>query len=79
VRRSPEWSGGHIVQAVHMPLNHLTETAGSLNRDSKVSVICASGFRSSIAVSVLEQMGFGKVSNVIGGMTAWNNAKLLVA
>jgi glyoxylase-like metal-dependent hydrolase (beta-lactamase superfamily II) len=79
VRRPPEWSGGHIVQAVHMPLNHLAETAGSLNRDSKVAVICASGFRSSIAASVLEQMGFGKVSNVVGGMTAWNNAKLLVA
>ena len=79
LRRPPEWASEHIVQAVHMPLDHLAETAGSLNRDSKVAVLCAGGFRSSIAASVLEQMGFQKVSNVIGGMTAWNNAKLLVA
>ena len=78
VRRPPEWNGGHIAQAIHMPLNHLSEAALSLDRDARIAVICASGFRSSIASSVLEQSGFRNVSNVVGGMTAWDNAKLPV-
>src|SRR6266568_2710525 len=78
VRRPPEWNGGHIAQAIHMPLNHLSEAALSLDRDARIAVICAGGFRSSIASSVLEQSGFRNVSNVVGGMTAWNNAKLPV-
>jgi rhodanese-related sulfurtransferase len=79
VRRPPEWTSGHIAQATHMPLNHLAESALSLNRDSRVAVLCAGGYRSSIASSLLEQLGFRNISNVVGGMTAWHNAKLAVA
>src|SRR5262249_7848079 len=53
VRRPPEWASGHIENASHMPLNHLAESALSLSRDSKVAVVCASGYRSSIASSLL--------------------------
>jgi glyoxylase-like metal-dependent hydrolase (beta-lactamase superfamily II)/rhodanese-related sulfurtransferase len=79
VRRPPEWNGGHVEGAIHMPLNHLIESALSLNRDSKVAVMCAGGYRSSIGCSLLEQLGFRSISNVSGGFTAWNNAKLPVA
>src|SRR2546425_2575023 len=34
VRRPPEWNGGHIAQAVHKPLNHLSEAAPSLDPDA---------------------------------------------
>jgi len=61
-----------------MPLNHLSESALPLNRDAKIAVLCAGGYRSSIASSVLEQLGFRHISNVVGGMTAWNNANLKV-
>ena len=76
VRRPPEWNGGHVDGATNMPLNHLTESALSLNRDGKIAVMCAGGFRSSIGCSLLEQLGFRSISNVVGGITAWNNAKL---
>jgi hydroxyacylglutathione hydrolase len=79
VRRPLEWNGGHIDEAIHMPLNHLAESALSLNRDSKLAVVCAGGYRSSIACSVLEQLGFRNISNVVGGMTAWNNAQAATA
>jgi len=78
VRRLAEWNGGYIEAATHMPLNHLAESALSLNRDAKVAAICAGGYRSSIATSMLEQLGFRNVSNVVGGMAAWNNANLAV-
>ncbi len=72
VRRPPEWSAGHIATAVHMPLNHLAESALSLDRESNVAVLCAGGYRSSIGTSILQQLGFRHVSNVAGGMTAWD-------
>jgi hydroxyacylglutathione hydrolase len=76
VRRPPEWNTGHLGGATNMPLNHLTESALSLNRDAKVAVMCAGGYRSSIACSLLKQLGFRSISNVVGGISAWNNAKL---
>jgi hydroxyacylglutathione hydrolase len=79
VRRPPEWNGGHVEAAIHMPLNHLIESALSLHRDAKVAVMCAGGYRSSIGCSLLEQLGFRSISNVAGGFTAWKNAKLPVA
>jgi len=79
VRRQAEWSAGHIESAVHAPLNHIGEIAASEDRNKRIAVICAGGFRSSIGTSVLERLGFRKVSNVVGGMTAWTSANLTLA
>jgi rhodanese-related sulfurtransferase len=34
-------------------------------------VICAGGYRSSAATSILEQRGFSNLFNVTGGTSAW--------
>jgi len=75
VRRPMEFQGGHIANAVHVPLHELARRALSLDPDKPVAIICASGYRSSIATSVLERLGFRHFSNVVGGMNAWNAAK----
>jgi glyoxylase-like metal-dependent hydrolase (beta-lactamase superfamily II)/rhodanese-related sulfurtransferase len=79
VRRPAEWQAGHIAGALHAPLNTLADGAAALPKDQPLAVICAGGFRSSIATSVLEQQGFTKITNVVGGMAAWRNANLEVA
>jgi hydroxyacylglutathione hydrolase len=77
VRRPPEWRAGHIASAVHIPLDKLASRAGKeLDRGRPVHIICASGYRSSIAASLLEQLGFARPTNVVGGMTAWLAAEL---
>ena len=76
VRRPGEWKAGHISQARHLQLHELAARAGELDRDSPIAIICASGFRSSIATSLLERSGFGRVTNVVGGMNAWTTARL---
>ncbi len=76
VRRPGEWQAGHIPSAKHVPLNNLPERAGELAADQPVAAICAGGYRSSLATSILEKKGFRKITNVVGGMTAWNQAKL---
>jgi glyoxylase-like metal-dependent hydrolase (beta-lactamase superfamily II) len=79
VRRPAEWNAGHIRQAVSMPLDRLSQAAETLDRRRPVAAICAGGYRSSIATSVLERLGFEKVINVVGGMAAWSAARFEVA
>lgn len=71
VRRPAEFAGGHIEMARHSELAHLAERAGELDRGRPVAVICQSGYRSSIASSILAKHGFSQVFNVVGGMNAW--------
>jgi glyoxylase-like metal-dependent hydrolase (beta-lactamase superfamily II)/rhodanese-related sulfurtransferase len=79
VRRPGEWTAGHIGAAVHLPLHELERRAAALDPSRPVAAVCQSGYRSSIATSLLERMGFRKVVNVVGGMAAWNAAKYDVA
>ena len=76
VRRPPEYESGHVPRAVHIPLSNLKKTAGGkpLDRSKPTAVICAGGYRSSAATSILESQGFSNLLNVTGGTNAWINA-----
>jgi hydroxyacylglutathione hydrolase len=76
VRRPPEYQGGHVPRAIAAPLSHLPETASTLplNPAKTTAMICAGGYRSSAATSILEQLGFSNLVNVSGGTSAWINA-----
>lgn len=76
VRTPHEFEGKHIAGAVSLPLNHLAERAGELPRDRRLLVHCAGGYRSSIAASVLQRAGFTQVSELAGGLAAWEAAGL---
>lgn len=76
VRRPPEFEGGHVPQAIPAPLSELRERISQLPLDPSkpVAVICAGGYRSSAASSLLQQQGFTNLLNVTGGTTAWIKA-----
>jgi rhodanese-related sulfurtransferase len=67
-----------IEGSVSVPLNRLAERTGELKKDRAVLVYCAGGYRSSIAASVLQRAGFEHVSEIAGGIAAWELAKLPV-
>jgi hydroxyacylglutathione hydrolase len=71
VRTSGEWEAGHIDSALHIPLPSLPRRTDNLSKDSKLAIICGSGYRSSIAASLLQAQGFNRVQNVMGGMGAY--------
>jgi hydroxyacylglutathione hydrolase len=71
VRMDSEWDAGHIVGAVHIVLGDLPRRFQEVDRERLTVVICGTGYRSSIATSLLLQRGFRNVVNVLGGMTAW--------
>jgi len=68
VRSAQEYSRDHLEGAVNIPLPSLLRRIGEFSRDSALAVVCASGYRSSIATSLLESAGFTRLSNVVGGM-----------
>jgi hydroxyacylglutathione hydrolase len=49
-----------------------------IDRERPIAVHCKSGYRSSIASSLLKRAGYTEVMNVIGGMDAWNACGLPV-
>jgi len=75
VRSAQEWSQDHLDGAIHIPLPRLLRQIEGLARNAPVTVLCGSGYRSSIAASLLESKGFERLSNVMGGMHAVRHAK----
>ena len=71
VRTKTERDNGQIETSIHIPLPHLMEQRAGVPQDEMVVVHCASGYRSSIAVSLLQQAGFTNVMDLVGGFEAW--------
>jgi len=74
VRAPDEWQSGHIPNARHIFLGELRQHLGTLDKTKPTAVYCDSGYRASIATSILKQEGFGCVCNVPGSLQAWKNA-----
>ncbi len=76
VRTDAEWRSGHVPGALHIMGGYLNERLGEVPRDRPLVVMCGSGYRSTIAASVLERGGFTEITNLTGGMKAWTDAGL---
>jgi rhodanese-related sulfurtransferase len=71
VRRPSEWENFHLKGAMHIPLAHLPDKLAALDHDADWVVVCASGYRSNMAASLMQRAGFTHVTNAAGGMDAW--------
>jgi hydroxyacylglutathione hydrolase len=78
VRAPREREQKHIAGSLSLPLNRLMENITTLPKSRPLIVYCAGGYRSSIAASLLQGSGFETVSEIAGGITAWEAAKLPV-
>jgi len=78
VRSPREREQRFIAGSVGIPLSHLAEGMAKLPKDRALVVYCAGGYRSSIAASLLERGGFGRISEIAGGLAGWEAAKLPV-
>jgi hydroxyacylglutathione hydrolase len=78
VRTPRERDEKRVAGSLGIPLNHLMERFDEVPKDRPLVVYCAGGYRSSIAASLLEQRGFRNVSEIAGGLAAWETAKLPV-
>ena len=82
LREAEELAGGKIPGSVHVPRGMLEFRADPsspyhqepLDPSRRVILHCASGGRSALAASMLQDMGYSNVAHLDGGFTAWTDA-----
>lgn len=76
VRKESEFKAQHIEGAENFPLDFINETITQLNKDTQFYLHCAGGYRSMIAISILQANGFKKLVNIKGGFEALEETNL---
>ena len=74
VRGPGEWNTKHVRGSVNLPLTQLRTRMNEVPRDRRIAVMCAGGYRSSIAAGLLRKSGIDDVEELAGGITAWETA-----
>jgi rhodanese-related sulfurtransferase len=74
VRQPEEFEIAALPGATLIPLNSLPERVGEIEawKDEEVVVYCHHGMRSAHAISWLSSQGFGKLTNLTGGIDRWS-------
>ena len=75
VREDHEYFSGHIEGSQNIYVGHLMDELDKVPLDKYICMTCGWGGRGSIAASLLQKKGY-RVANLLGGMNAWNSAKL---
>jgi hydroxyacylglutathione hydrolase len=78
VRSPGEWKKGHVPGAHHIFVPELRNRMNELDRTKPTAIYCGSGFRASIATSILKPLGFNELWNVPGSWEGWKKANLPV-
>jgi rhodanese-related sulfurtransferase len=80
VREPDEYAEVHAPNATLIPLGQLGTRLNEIAayKNKPVAVMCHSGKRSAKAAHLLEEAGFSQVSNVSGGIMAWEKEGLQV-
>lgn len=70
VRKQGEYTAMHVENATLYPLDYINEHMGELNKEKAQFIHCAGGYRSVIALSILEADGYTNLTNIEGGFKA---------
>ena len=76
VRRNGEWDAGHIAGARNHALDNFPQGLPAVDDSQPLAVHCKSGYRSTVACSLLQRAGHRNVLNLTGGFDAWHAAGL---
>jgi glyoxylase-like metal-dependent hydrolase (beta-lactamase superfamily II)/rhodanese-related sulfurtransferase len=74
IRTPAETNAGALPGATLIPLNQLPNRLAELDPKRPLAIVCRSGYRSSLAASLLQARGFQRLADLKGGMTAWDAA-----
>jgi hydroxyacylglutathione hydrolase len=78
VRSAREYATKHIAGSTNIPLSRLRESLQQIPMGRHVYLHCAGGYRSSIAASLLARAGLTDLTEMAGGLAAWEAAGLPV-
>ena len=74
VRQASEYESAHIPGSLHLAAGDLLDRLAELPRDRPLRTICGSGYRASVAASLLRRAGFEDVGWVANGVPTWRRA-----
>jgi hydroxyacylglutathione hydrolase len=75
VRDIKNWRAvGHIPGAHHCFVGELPHHLDEIPKDENIVVYCDAGYKGSLAASILSINHYTNLTNLLGGMTAWNRA-----
>jgi hydroxyacylglutathione hydrolase len=75
VREEREWEEEHIKGSLNIYVGHLKQDVDRLPKDKPIATTCEWGGRGGLAASILKNMGFSNVYNVLGGLRSWRNLR----
>jgi rhodanese-related sulfurtransferase len=70
VREPFEWTSGTLPDSLTISLTSLPGEVSTMDRETPVLLVCATGIRSVTAAAWLASMGFEKVASMAGGVVA---------
>jgi len=75
VRTPEEFHSSHIEDAsnVNFYADNFSKKLNIIRKDLPIYIYCRSGGRSSKSANKMEKLGFTKVYNLVGGISAWNS------
>lgn len=76
VRTPVEFEEKHIAGSHHIPVDELTSQCNQLDPSQKYYLVCQSGKRAEKAHQILAEKGFGDLTILKGGVSAWEQAGL---
>ena len=79
VREQHELDAGHIEAAVFIPLSEFENRFEELSKERPLVLQCRSGKRSMTAAEFLQGKGYADLSNLEGGILAWQEEGFDVA
>lgn len=79
VRAPGERAARKIDGSVSIPCQELRDRLNELPRNRPILVHCAGGYRSSVAASLMQRAGITQVSEIAGGIAAWEAARMPLA
>jgi hydroxyacylglutathione hydrolase len=78
VRSPREYGVKHIAGSINIPLSRLRASLEQIPQGRQFYLHCAGGYRSSIAASLLARTGLHDLTELAGGLAAWEAAGLPV-
>lgn len=81
IREDSDFKGGHLINAMHMPLGQIEKRINEISpfKSKPVIAVCETGMRSQRVCRTLQKQGFENLYNLSGGMGAWSKANMPVS
>ncbi|MFP4222050.1 MAG: rhodanese-like domain-containing protein [Phormidium sp.] len=74
VREPSEYAGGHIPQAINIPLRSLSRNLDQIPKNRPVILYCSSGYRTAIGLTSLQLLGYDNVKSFPPSVAGWKAA-----